>query len=215
MVLNKQYIENIIYILVVVLILLFILFLIHLFNIDLNENVPTKLLQVVTMEGMNNNNNSKNNNNNSKNNNSTSTSNCDSSNNSTSNSSNSKNKKNKNGNSTTGNDNSIDIPQEPLLLSLKDFINPDLAANFCSSFQGSSDKLEKQCNKLTTSNCKSSSCCVLLNGTKCVAGGAKGPTFQTDSSGNSINADFYYYQNKCFGNGCPKNAGADLLTQVE
>ena len=219
--LKKEYIQNIIYILIVALIFFCMIFLINLYNIDVNEVVRKKLLQVVTfhVEGMNNNNNLKNNSNsnNSKNNNN----NCDCSNNNTNSGNSGNNSGSNNGNNgninSGGNDVSANIPEEPLLLSPTDMINADLQADFCKSFEGSSDLLEKECNNLTTSNCKSSSCCVLLNGKKCVAGNANGPTFLTNTSGESINADFYYYQNKCYGNGCPvgNNIVSQLLTQVE
>ena len=44
----------------------------------------------------------------------------------------------------------------------------------------------------------------MLNGEKCVAGNQDGPTFKTDS-GEDITVDYYYYQNKCYGNSCPAN----------
>jgi hypothetical protein len=153
---EQIYIENITYILIVVFILITIILLIHLFNIDLNEIYPKKLLQVVTIESLENNN-----------------------------ISNTKNKK------------FTDVlNNEPLLLTPKDFINTDLAKDFCKSFQGSGQKLEKQCNSLTKTNCNLTSCCVLLNGEKCVAGSEKGPTFLTNSDGSTIHNEFYYYQHK-------------------
>ena len=71
--------------------------------------------------------------------------------------------------------------------------------NFCKS---SSDSLKESCTKLTKKNCNETSCCIMLNGKKCVAGNQDGPTFQTDS-GEDITVDYYYYQNKCYGNSCP------------
>jgi hypothetical protein len=38
-----------------------------------------------------------------------------------------------------------------------------------------------------------------------VAGGARGPTFNTDENGKTNNLDYYYYQNKCYGAKCKKN----------
>ena len=77
---------------------------------------------------------------------------------------------------------------------------PPPLQNFCNVY-GSS-----KCNDLTNENCKSSKCCVLLNGQgtntkktqdnsnlKCVGGSANGPTFQTD-------ADSFYYMNKLYPN---------------
>ena len=69
--------------------------------------------------------------------------------------------------------------------------------NFCNVY-GSSDS---KCNKLTTDNCKASSCCVLLNNTsssfKCVGGSVQGSTFKSD-------ADSYYYMNKLYKISTPK-----------
>lgn len=74
---------------------------------------------------------------------------------------------------------------------------------FCEKFRGSSGSLNDECAKLTDKNCGSTSCCVLVNGKKCAAGNADGPTFNTDSNGKTKNLDFYYYQSKCYGNKCP------------
>ena len=78
-------------------------------------------------------------------------------------------------------------------------ISPPLL-NFCNVY-GSS-----LCHDLTNENCKSSKCCVLLNGQgtntektqdvsnpKCVGGSINGPIFQTD-------ADSFYYMNKLYPN---------------
>ena len=78
-------------------------------------------------------------------------------------------------------------------------INLNPLTDFCKS---SSDSLKKSCAKLTTKNCNSTTCCVMLNGEKCVAGNQDGPTFKTES-GKDITVDYYYYQNKCYGNSCP------------
>jgi hypothetical protein len=76
-------------------------------------------------------------------------------------------------------------------------LNP--ISDFCKS---GSDSLKTSCGKLTKKNCNSTTCCIMLNGEKCVAGNEDGPTFKTES-GEDINIDYYYYQNKCYGNSCP------------
>jgi len=78
-------------------------------------------------------------------------------------------------------------------------INLNPVSDFCKS---SSDSLKTSCGKLTKKNCNSTSCCIVLNGEKCVAGNQDGPTFKTES-GEDISIDYYYYQNKCYGNNCP------------
>jgi len=78
----------------------------------------------------------------------------------------------------------------------------ETADAICSS-QRSPSEINSLCNQLTQNNCKVSSCCVLLNGDKCVGGSKDGPTFHTENK-KKLNFDYYYYKNKCFGN-CPTN----------
>jgi hypothetical protein len=80
----------------------------------------------------------------------------------------------------------------------------DASVSFCNKFGGDSSQLESACGRLTSKNCKSSNCCVFINGNKCSAGGITGPTFKTDKDGNKITVDNYYYMNKCYGTGCTK-----------
>ena len=42
-------------------------------------------------------------------------------------------------------------------------------------------------------------CCVLLNGTKCVAGNINGPTYLTEN-GKEIDQLYFYYKDICYGN---------------
>lgn len=48
---------------------------------------------------------------------------------------------------------------------------------------------------LSGKNCTSTSCCVLLNGTKCVGGTSKGPTFLT-RNGKKVNFDYFEYKSR-------------------
>ena len=73
---------------------------------------------------------------------------------------------------------------------------------FCDLYRGSSSRLNNECKRLTEKNCNETSCCVFTN-KKCVAGGANGPTYNTNSNGKTINAD-YYFQNQCYGANCPE-----------
>ena len=75
--------------------------------------------------------------------------------------------------------------------------NKDIGS-LCSS-TNSKNEIEANCNKLTETNCKSVGCCVYLNNEKCVSGNQNGPQFSTDSNGNKINVDNYYFKNKCYG----------------
>ena len=79
------------------------------------------------------------------------------------------------------------------------FIDMSISTDFCKSNLGS---LKESCSKLTNNNCNMTSCCVVVNGKKCAAGSKNGPTYKTES-GKNLNIDYYYYQNKCYGDGCP------------
>ena len=75
----------------------------------------------------------------------------------------------------------------------------DGAKSFCENHRGKSGDLNASCKLLTTDNCKSSSCCVLVqgqNGNTCMAGDVNGPTFKKDKDGNMISMDAYYFQGK-------------------
>jgi hypothetical protein len=74
---------------------------------------------------------------------------------------------------------------------------------FCESYRSSGGALDDSCQKLTKNNCNSTSCCVWTSDSKCVAGGANGPTFNSDANGKTIQLDYYYFQNKCHGPKCP------------
>jgi len=74
-------------------------------------------------------------------------------------------------------------------------IKMDPAGDFCSTHTGSSNTLIESCGKLTNQNCNLTSCCVVLNGKKCVPGNKDGPLFKT-LKGEPIEIDYYYYQNK-------------------
>ena len=84
---------------------------------------------------------------------------------------------------------------------------------FCESYKGSSGDLNTSCGKLTNKNCNATSCCILTSDKKCVAGNADGPTYNTDSNGKTINLDYYYYQNKCYGDKCPDKMKKMLIVK--
>ena len=91
-----------------------------------------------------------------------------------------------------------------LLENMDTILNTNSADSFCINYTGNSAKLNEYCNKLTKENCNRTSCCVLLNDDKCVAGNKDGPTYNTDTNGKTRNIDYYYYQNKCYGKNCPQ-----------
>jgi hypothetical protein len=73
----------------------------------------------------------------------------------------------------------------------------------CEYYKNSPIKLEEVCNATRTDKCSSMSCCVLLGGSKCVAGNESGPIMKSNFADIYVkNRDFYYYNGKCYGN-CP------------
>ena len=76
-----------------------------------------------------------------------------------------------------------------------------LAGGICSHYKDQPEKLEEECAKLDKNICGSTSCCVLLGGSKCVSGTAQGPISKLNYGDVTIrNRDFYYYKGKCYGN---------------
>lgn len=73
---------------------------------------------------------------------------------------------------------------------------------FCDKYRGSSGELNGKCGALTKNNCGDTSCCVWTSDQKCVAGNAQGPTFNSGENGKTKIHDYYYFQNKCYGDKC-------------
>jgi len=85
--------------------------------------------------------------------------------------------------------------------STKSILRSDYANDFCKISKGDFPTIDEKCKALSKENCNLPSCCILLNGTKCVSGDATGPTYLTDQ-GNAIDYYYYLYRNKCYGSGC-------------
>ena len=80
---------------------------------------------------------------------------------------------------------------------------PASKGGFCEANKNNKLELETQCGKVGKDACASMSCCVLLGGSKCVAGNEAGPSMKSNYSDISVlSRDYYYYQGKCYGN-CP------------
>jgi hypothetical protein len=72
---------------------------------------------------------------------------------------------------------------------------------FCEFNKNSTQQIENECNQLDKNVCASTSCCVLLGGSKCVAGNKEGPAFPSNYGDIYLgNKDQYFYQGKCYGN---------------
>jgi len=81
-------------------------------------------------------------------------------------------------------------------------LSTDFANSFCESNKPSGAELQNECQKLTQSNCRSTSCCIWTSNEKCDAGSKDGLLFNTDSSGKLIDLDYYYYKDICYGKKC-------------
>jgi hypothetical protein len=83
-----------------------------------------------------------------------------------------------------------------------DFLDESsIKGGICTHYKDMPEKLEEECGKLDTNLCAATSCCVLLGGSRCVAGNATGPTSKLHYGDITIrNRDYYYYKGKCYGN---------------
>jgi hypothetical protein len=80
---------------------------------------------------------------------------------------------------------------------------PYLQGGFCTQYANDDQTRNTKCSLLSEDTCASTECCVLVGGTKCVAGNDGGPTIKSVFSDVTIpNRDYWYYQGKCMGN-CP------------
>uniref|UniRef100_A0A6C0E6X2 Uncharacterized protein n=1 Tax=viral metagenome TaxID=1070528 RepID=A0A6C0E6X2_9ZZZZ len=79
-------------------------------------------------------------------------------------------------------------------------INISPSNGFCESYFGKTNELEKACNALTEKRCSETDCCVYTSSSKCSAGTIDGATYKSDTYGNTLHHDYYYYKNKCYGN---------------
>ncbi len=96
---------------------------------------------------------------------------------------------------------SVYLSRTTMLPTQSPFVPTNRPAGFCTYFKNDPEEIERQCNKLDPNACASTTCCVLLGGSKCVRGDQRGPKKMANYSDVFIrNKDFYYYQGKCFGN---------------
>jgi hypothetical protein len=77
---------------------------------------------------------------------------------------------------------------------------------FCATYSGT--KLSEQCAALTEDSCNLTDCCVYVNGTKCMAGNARGPT--SNSGLDNPDTDYYLYKYQCYGN-CTNTPPTSIL----
>lgn len=80
---------------------------------------------------------------------------------------------------------------------------PYLQGGFCTQYANDDQTRNAKCSTLSSDTCASTECCVLVGGTRCVAGNEGGPTIKSVFSDVTIpNRDYWYYRGKCSGN-CP------------
>jgi len=79
----------------------------------------------------------------------------------------------------------------------------DGSESFCDKYKSQPSELDTKCSGLTEKSCDATSCCVFINGERCVAGNKNGPMFRTSAETNE-NIDIKHYKHKgvCFGD-CP------------
>jgi hypothetical protein len=95
------------------------------------------------------------------------------------------------------------LPGETSVALLED--TTAIKSGFCVQEGPNILKKDERCQQLDKDVCASTSCCVLLGGTKCITGNESGPMLTSHYNDSLIrNRDFYYYQGKCYGN-CPQN----------
>ena len=78
----------------------------------------------------------------------------------------------------------------------------DFSDGLCEKHSDEPHEIEEKCKALTEDNCNSTSCCVWLNGEKCVSGNRHGPTYHTDGD-KDIDVSYFHHKNTCTGD-CPK-----------
>jgi hypothetical protein len=75
-----------------------------------------------------------------------------------------------------------------------------MQGGFCKEFENDVFIKNEKCGTLNKDMCSSTNCCVLMGGTKCVAGSESGPLVNAVFSDVTIkNRDHWYYQGKCYG----------------
>ncbi len=90
--------------------------------------------------------------------------------------------------------------------STKSIVKSSFEDDICIANAGDYQTIDAKCKELSNENCHLPACCILLNGTKCVAGDIRGPNYLTDQ-GNEIDYSYYLYRNKCYGDGCDGVSG--------
>jgi hypothetical protein len=78
----------------------------------------------------------------------------------------------------------------------KGVLSSDFKKDICKKYLSNNKKKHEYCQKLSAENCKLMDCCILLNGTKCIAGSMSGPVFLTEG-GLTVDQNYFYFKDKC------------------
>lgn len=75
---------------------------------------------------------------------------------------------------------------------------PSLDEAFCEPSENSSlVDIDNKCKTLSDKNCSIATCCVFLNGEKCVGGTSSGPTFLS-IKGENVDVKYYRHKTKVY-----------------
>jgi len=98
---------------------------------------------------------------------------------------------------------SVYLSRTSHLPTMAEYTNAFKEVGFCEADKKSPFEIENKCSALDKNVCGSTSCCVLLGGSKCVAGNENGPTQKANYGDLRVrNRDYYTHMGKCYGN-CP------------
>ena len=98
---------------------------------------------------------------------------------------------------------SVYLSRTSHLPTMAEYTNAFKEVGFCEADKKSPFEIENKCSALDKDVCGSTSCCVLLGGSKCVAGNENGPTQKANYGDLRVrNRDYYTHMGKCYGN-CP------------
>lgn len=73
---------------------------------------------------------------------------------------------------------------------------------FCESNSSNLVELNEKCKKVPMKSCKKMGCCVFTSDKICEGGSKHGPIFNTDKNGKTRKLDYYYFNDKCYGEDC-------------
>jgi hypothetical protein len=73
---------------------------------------------------------------------------------------------------------------------------------FCKANSSNLNELNNKCKKVPMKSCKKMGCCVFTSDKECVGGSKHGPIFNTDKNGKTRKLDYFYFEDKCYGEGC-------------